>query len=168
MSGGPRAERQPTQKFIMLCASIGFIALLVVPAFDHRFHQTQAEARTRNMFCTLLVRPIKTIENARLQILFNANSAVRNLEQQRMILLVRRSTSLLLCAEAKYLTALVVHERAERSQLEGSTKAVSNWQNAGEWWERYLDVSAQARSPFPAREAHGRALLARCKQHIGK
>ena len=37
MSGGPRAERQPTQKFIMLCASIGFIALLVVPAFDHRF-----------------------------------------------------------------------------------------------------------------------------------
>ena len=37
MSGGPRAERQPTQKFIMFCASIGFIALLVVPAFDHRF-----------------------------------------------------------------------------------------------------------------------------------
>lgn len=37
MSGGPTAEKQPTQKFIMLCASIGFIALLVVPAFDHRF-----------------------------------------------------------------------------------------------------------------------------------
>ena len=37
MSGGPRAERQPTQKFIMFCASIGFIALLVVPVFDHRF-----------------------------------------------------------------------------------------------------------------------------------
>src|SRR4029450_3654415 len=34
MSGGPTAERQPAQKFIILCTSIGFIALLVVPAFD--------------------------------------------------------------------------------------------------------------------------------------
>jgi protein-S-isoprenylcysteine O-methyltransferase Ste14 len=37
MSGGPTAEKRPTQKFIMLCTSIGFIALLVVPALDHRF-----------------------------------------------------------------------------------------------------------------------------------
>jgi protein-S-isoprenylcysteine O-methyltransferase Ste14 len=37
MSGGPMAEKQPAQKFIMLCTSIGFIALLVVPALDHRF-----------------------------------------------------------------------------------------------------------------------------------
>jgi protein-S-isoprenylcysteine O-methyltransferase Ste14 len=37
MSGGPTAEKRPTQKFIMLCTSIGFIALLVVPGFDHRF-----------------------------------------------------------------------------------------------------------------------------------
>lgn len=37
MSGGPTAEKQPTQKVIMLCTSIGFIALLVVPGFDHRF-----------------------------------------------------------------------------------------------------------------------------------
>lgn len=37
MSGGPTAEKQPTQKFIMLCASLGFIALLIVPALDHRF-----------------------------------------------------------------------------------------------------------------------------------
>jgi protein-S-isoprenylcysteine O-methyltransferase Ste14 len=37
MSGGPMAEKQRAQKFIMLCTSIGFIALLVVPAFDHRF-----------------------------------------------------------------------------------------------------------------------------------
>jgi protein-S-isoprenylcysteine O-methyltransferase Ste14 len=36
ISGGPTAEKQPTQKFIMLCASLGFIALLVVPALDHR------------------------------------------------------------------------------------------------------------------------------------
>jgi protein-S-isoprenylcysteine O-methyltransferase Ste14 len=37
MRGGPMAEKQPAQKFIMLCTSIGFIALLVVPAFDRRF-----------------------------------------------------------------------------------------------------------------------------------
>jgi len=37
MRGGPLAEKRPVQKFIMLCTSIGFIALLVVPAFDHRF-----------------------------------------------------------------------------------------------------------------------------------
>ena len=37
MKGGPTAERRPVQKLIMLCTSIGFIALLVVPGFDHRF-----------------------------------------------------------------------------------------------------------------------------------
>jgi protein-S-isoprenylcysteine O-methyltransferase Ste14 len=37
MSAGPTAEKQPVQKFIMLCTSIGYIALLVVPAFDQRF-----------------------------------------------------------------------------------------------------------------------------------
>jgi protein-S-isoprenylcysteine O-methyltransferase Ste14 len=37
MSGGPTAEKQRTQKIIMLLASIGFIALLVVPALDYRF-----------------------------------------------------------------------------------------------------------------------------------
>lgn len=37
MKGGPTAERRPAQKLIMLFTSIGFVALLVVPAFDHRF-----------------------------------------------------------------------------------------------------------------------------------
>jgi protein-S-isoprenylcysteine O-methyltransferase Ste14 len=37
MSGGPTAEKQPAQRFIMLCTSIAFIALLVVPGFDHSF-----------------------------------------------------------------------------------------------------------------------------------
>lgn len=37
MSGGPTAEKQSAQKLIMLCMSIGFIALLVVPALDYRF-----------------------------------------------------------------------------------------------------------------------------------
>jgi protein-S-isoprenylcysteine O-methyltransferase Ste14 len=37
MRGGPTAEKRGKQKLIMLCASIGFIALLVVPAFDYRF-----------------------------------------------------------------------------------------------------------------------------------
>jgi protein-S-isoprenylcysteine O-methyltransferase Ste14 len=37
MRGGPMAEKETTQKIIMLFASIGFISLLVVPALDHRF-----------------------------------------------------------------------------------------------------------------------------------
>ena len=37
MSGGPTAEKETTQKIIMLFASMGFIALLVVPALDYRF-----------------------------------------------------------------------------------------------------------------------------------
>lgn len=38
LRGGPTAEKQTAQKIIMLFASIGFIALLVVPALDHRFN----------------------------------------------------------------------------------------------------------------------------------
>src|SRR5215813_3298382 len=37
MHGGPTAETEPRQKIIMLGASLGFIALLVVPALDRRF-----------------------------------------------------------------------------------------------------------------------------------
>ncbi len=37
MRGGPMAEKRPAQRLIMLGASAGFIALLVVPALDHRF-----------------------------------------------------------------------------------------------------------------------------------
>lgn len=37
MSGGPTAEKRPAQRIIMLFMSIGFIALLVVPALDRRF-----------------------------------------------------------------------------------------------------------------------------------
>lgn len=38
LSGGPMAEKEKTQKIIMSFASVGYIALLVVPALDHRFH----------------------------------------------------------------------------------------------------------------------------------
>jgi protein-S-isoprenylcysteine O-methyltransferase Ste14 len=37
MSGGPTAEKRPAQRVIMLGTSLGFVALLVVPALDHRF-----------------------------------------------------------------------------------------------------------------------------------
>jgi protein-S-isoprenylcysteine O-methyltransferase Ste14 len=37
MSGGPAAEKEPTQKLIMFFASLGFIGLIVLPALDHRF-----------------------------------------------------------------------------------------------------------------------------------
>lgn len=37
MSAGPTAEKEPVQKVLMFFAMAGFIALLVFPAFDHRF-----------------------------------------------------------------------------------------------------------------------------------
>jgi protein-S-isoprenylcysteine O-methyltransferase Ste14 len=37
MKGGPTAETSPTQKFIMLVTSLGFLALLVLPPFAYRY-----------------------------------------------------------------------------------------------------------------------------------
>lgn len=37
MKAGPTAEKRATQRFVMLFTSLGFVALLVVPALDHRF-----------------------------------------------------------------------------------------------------------------------------------
>jgi protein-S-isoprenylcysteine O-methyltransferase Ste14 len=37
LRGGPTAEKEKTQKIIMLLASLGFIGSLIVPALDHRF-----------------------------------------------------------------------------------------------------------------------------------
>jgi hypothetical protein len=67
-------------------------------------------------------------------------------------------------AEVHFLLATCVHERAERAQLDKSDRAPDNWKNAREWWNRYLEASNQARSPFPVRDTHARALLARCQQ----
>ena len=71
-------------------------------------------------------------------------------------------------AEVAYLMAACVHERAERAQLDGSERAAEHWSNARFWWGKYLDASAQAQSPYPARETHARALLARCQQFAPK
>jgi protein-S-isoprenylcysteine O-methyltransferase Ste14 len=37
LRGGPTAEQEPVQRLIMAVASLCFVALLVVPALDHRF-----------------------------------------------------------------------------------------------------------------------------------
>jgi hypothetical protein len=71
-------------------------------------------------------------------------------------------------AEVTFLMAQCVHERAERAQAEGGAQAQAQWKNAAEWWQRFLDASAQADSPFPAREPLARELLARCQQFAGK
>jgi len=44
MSGGPFAEKEPSQRIIMSFASIGFIGLLVLPGLDHRFGWSQMPA----------------------------------------------------------------------------------------------------------------------------
>lgn len=46
LRGGPTAEKEKTQKIIMLFASLGFIASLVVPALDHRFRWSSVPRST--------------------------------------------------------------------------------------------------------------------------
>ena len=41
MVGGPTAEKRPVQRVIMVVASAAFIAMVVVPALDHRFGWSQ-------------------------------------------------------------------------------------------------------------------------------
>jgi protein-S-isoprenylcysteine O-methyltransferase Ste14 len=44
MKGGPTAERRPRQRVITLGASVGFIAMLVIPALDFRFKWSEVPA----------------------------------------------------------------------------------------------------------------------------
>src|SRR5947209_18823537 len=44
MSGGPFAEKEPAQRIIMSFTSLGFIGLVAVPGFDHRFGWSQVPA----------------------------------------------------------------------------------------------------------------------------
>jgi protein-S-isoprenylcysteine O-methyltransferase Ste14 len=44
MAGGPFAEKELVQKFVMWLTSIGFIGLMVLPAFDRRFGWSHAPA----------------------------------------------------------------------------------------------------------------------------
>jgi len=44
--GGPFAEKEPTQRIIMSLTSLGFIALIVLPALDHRFGWSHLSALT--------------------------------------------------------------------------------------------------------------------------
>jgi len=45
MHGGPWAEKEPAQRVIMSIASVGFIALLVLPGLDHRFGWSHVPTR---------------------------------------------------------------------------------------------------------------------------
>jgi hypothetical protein len=79
---------------------------------------------------------------------------------------IRGTAARPLVAELTFLIAAAVHERAERAPADGSDRTTALWRNAVEWWERFLDASAKAHSALPAREAHGRALKARCEQFL--
>jgi len=41
MKVGPAAEREPTQKIIITVILAGFVLLLIIPGFDHRWHWSQ-------------------------------------------------------------------------------------------------------------------------------
>ena len=45
MQGGPTAEKEWSQKIIQTITAIMFIAMLVVPALDHRLHGRQCLSR---------------------------------------------------------------------------------------------------------------------------
>jgi protein-S-isoprenylcysteine O-methyltransferase Ste14 len=56
MRVGPAAEREPAQKIIMTLVLVGFVLLLVVPGFDHRWHWSSVPAwlvLTANVFVVL-------------------------------------------------------------------------------------------------------------------
>jgi len=44
MRGGPRYEKKPAQKIIMSLVSVGFVALILVPALDRRFEWSEMSA----------------------------------------------------------------------------------------------------------------------------
>jgi hypothetical protein len=85
--------------------------------------------------------------------------------------LIFRNTSRLLSAEAAYLQALLVHEKAERAQarLENSpaksneTETLRMWQNAEGHWKRYLESYLDLRPSFNDRDRHAQELLDRCE-----
>ena len=95
---------------------------------------------------------------------FRSQPAARDIERA----FIMGNASRPLAAEVTFLLAGCVQERAERAELDKSPQAAGHWTNAVEWWNRFLDASQEARSPFPARELHARAQLARCKQFAPK
>jgi protein-S-isoprenylcysteine O-methyltransferase Ste14 len=84
LRGGPRAEKRKTQKVIMLCMSIGFIALLVVPALDHRFHWSEMPLYCVIMGDVLVAIGFYFIFSAYKQNTF-ASSTVEVAEDQKVI-----------------------------------------------------------------------------------
>jgi protein-S-isoprenylcysteine O-methyltransferase Ste14 len=42
LKGGPIAEKRPAQRLVMVFTSLGFVAILVVPALDYRYHWSRA------------------------------------------------------------------------------------------------------------------------------
>lgn len=96
---------------------------------------------------------------------------------QRVAMLLRKKTSLLLRADASYHLALLMQERAERAALrqlqspddKKKEEALSLWRNAVGSWQRYLDNYPELRVPsvaFPDRDAHARELHERCKTQL--
>jgi hypothetical protein len=71
-------------------------------------------------------------------------------------------------AEVLYLQACCIHERAERAQLDGAAGAAAGWRNAAESWDRFLSEAAVLRPAFPGREAHAKAMRARCQSFLPK
>jgi len=80
----------------------------------------------------------------------------RNLETQRVWVTGKAAKPLL--AEANFMLALCVHERTLRLRQWTGTPDPGAWKVALDWWDRYLDASAQTGEAFESRDAHAKKL----------
>jgi hypothetical protein len=95
---------------------------------------------------------------------------------ERMVMYVRKRTALLLCAEAKYLIAMVVHERAERiqAQLERAptndlkTAAARTWDNAADNWKVFVSNFPELSESYKSRLEHARQMQRRALQRLAE
>ncbi len=55
MNVGPRAEKEPAQKIIMVLATLGFMVMLVFPVLDHRFGWSPVSASMSILGDVLLI-----------------------------------------------------------------------------------------------------------------
>ena len=77
LHGGPAAEARPAQQIAMLCASAGFLALLVVPGLDYRFGWSHVPAAviiagdvltTIGLYAVFLVYKVNTFASATIEV----------------------------------------------------------------------------------------------------
>ncbi len=82
----------------------------------------------------------------------------RNADTQRAWVMGHAARPLV--AETSYLLALCVHERTLRLQARSAAADPAAWKVVLDWWDRYLDASAQVSAPVKGRDEQAKRLRA--------